>query len=191
MEKVLESSDSFDLLAGIDHNRLHAAFFNGVFAVFRADDGCALRNQFSVEENLAAFDERSHRHLSGVVVDGDVCICADGEMTFVCQTKHASRIQRGLLGKFTETQNIEFYERQALRKDDVAGDATAVGGNCVNDEGAVVAFGLSQGDTGQRRIDVEASADICVCCFPAAKGFFAGHQVGITAGVVNHEGFSS
>ena len=92
--------------------------------------------------------------------------------------------------KFAETQDVQFYERQSLRKDDVAGDASAVGGNCVNDEGAVIAFGLSQGDTRQRRIDVEASADVRVSSFPAAKGFFTGHQIRITAGIVNYEGLA-
>lgn len=54
----------------------------------------------------------------------------------------------------------------------------------------VIAFGLSQGDTRQRRIDVEASADVRVSSFPAAKGFFTGHQIRITAGIVNYEGLA-
>ena len=89
---VLEGCDACDLLAGINHNCLHAAFFNGVFAVFGTDDGCALRNQFSVEENFAAFDEGSYRHLSSVVVNSDICVCADGEVTLVCQTEHTGRV---------------------------------------------------------------------------------------------------
>ena len=81
--------------------------------------------------------------------------------------------------------------RTALeRRAYVARNEAAVRGDRINDEGAVVAFGLSQGDTGQRRIDIEASAHIRVCSFPAAKCFFTGHQIGVTAGVINHEGFS-
>ena len=103
------------------------------------------------------------------------------------QAQHTGRVQGRLLRKLRKTQNVKLHERQTLRQNDVARDAAAVRRNCIDHETAVVALGFRKHDAGHRRIDVETAAHIRTGIFPEFQRFFARHQVGIAARVVNDE----
>ena len=47
---------------------------------------------------------------------------------------------------------------------------------------------MGERDARQRRIDVEAAADVAVCIFPELQSFQPSDQIRIAARVVNHEG---
>ena len=126
--------------------------------------------------------------LRGVVVDGDVGVGPDGQVTLVLETQHSGGIEGRFLHEFRQTQHVKLHKRQPLGQNDIARNAAAVRGDCVDNERTVISLGLRERNARQRRIDVEAAADVTTGFFPKLESFLSCDQIRIAARVVNHEG---
>lgn len=84
--------DAFDLLAGINDNRLHAAGLDRLLTALGADHRCAPGNDLAVPEDLAARNKGGLGLLGRVVINRHIGVCADREVSLIFKPQHPGRI---------------------------------------------------------------------------------------------------
>ena len=105
---------TLDLRSRIYDDRLHASGFNGLLAALGANDRGALCAEFSVEKNLLTGHEGHLGCLRGVVVDGDVGVGTDGQVTLVLETQHAGGNEGRFLYEYRQPRHGYVDGRQCV-----------------------------------------------------------------------------